>query len=58
MKKLSCGHRGYITLKKSTNDVAAQKEIALEVQEWIKGKVGHPKWLRGGVFVISEVPRR
>ena len=50
--------RGYITLKKPTMDVAAQKKIALEVQEWIKGKVGHPKYLRGGVIVASEIPRR
>jgi hypothetical protein len=50
--------RGYITLKKPTNDVAVQKKIALEVQEWIKGMVGHPKHLRGGVFVVSEIPRR
>lgn len=50
--------RGYITLKKPTTDVAVQKKIALEVQEWIKGKVGHPKYLRGGVIVVSEIPRR
>lgn len=50
--------RGYITLKKPTTDVAVQRRIALEVQEWIKGKVGHPKYLRGGVIVVSEIPRR
>lgn len=50
--------RGYITLKKPTEDVAVQKTIALEVQEWIKGQVGHPKYLRGGVFVVPEIPRR
>ena len=50
--------RGYITLKKPTADVAIQKKIALEVQEWIKGEVGYPKYLRGGVIVISEIPRR
>jgi len=49
--------RGYITLKKPTEDVAVQKTIALEVQEWIKGQVGHPKHLRGGVFVVPEIPR-
>jgi len=50
--------RGYITLKRPAMDVGVQKEIALEVQEWIKGKVGHPKYLRGGVAVVSEIPRR
>ena len=50
--------RGYITLKKPTTDAVVQKKIALEVQEWIKGKVGHPKYLRGGVIVVSEIPRR
>jgi len=50
--------RGYITLKKPTTDVAVQKRTALEIQEWIKGMVGHPKYLRGGVVVVSEIPRR
>ena len=54
----SVDYRGYITLKKPTTDIAVQKKIALEVQEWIKGKVGHPKYLRGGVIVVPEIPRR
>lgn len=50
--------RGYIALKKPTTDVATQNRIALEVQEWIKGEVGYPKYLRGGVIVVSEIPRK
>jgi len=50
--------RGYIVLKNPTTDIAAQKKITIEVQEWIKGKVWHPKYLRGGVVVVSEIPKR
>lgn len=50
--------RAYIVLKKPTKDVAAQRLVAKEVQEWIKPRVGKPKHLRGGVIVIPEIPKR
>jgi len=50
--------RAYIVLRKPTDDVAAQLLVAKEVQEWIKPQVGKPKHLRGGVIVITEIPKR
>ena len=50
--------RAYIVLKNPTKDVAAQRLVAKEVQEWIKPRVGKPKHLRGGVIVIPEIPKR
>ena len=50
--------RAYIVLRKSTNDVTAQHLVAKEVQEWIKPRVGKPKYLRGGVIVVPEIPKR
>ena len=50
--------RAYIVLGKSTNDVTAQRLVAKEVQEWIKPRVGKPKYLRGGVIVVPEIPKR
>lgn len=50
--------RAYIVLKKKPTDIAAQDLIAKEIQEWVKLRVGKPKQLRGGVVIISEVPKR
>ena len=50
--------RAYIVLRKPTDDAAAQRLVAKEVQEWIKPRVGKPKHLRGGVIVIQEIPKR
>ena len=50
--------RAYIVLRKPTNDVATQRLVAKEVQEWIKPRVGKPKYLRGGVIVVPEIPKR
>ena len=50
--------RAYIVLRKPTKDAAAQHLVAKEVQEWIKPRVGKPKHLRGGVIVISDIPKR
>ena len=50
--------RAYIVLRNPTKDVASQRLIAKEVQEWIKSRVGKPKFLRGGVIVIPEIPKR
>ena len=50
--------RAYIVLRKPTNDVATQRLVAKEVQEWIKPRVGKPKYLHGGVIVVPEIPKR
>jgi len=50
--------RAYIVLREPTKDVAGQRMVAKEVQEWIKPRVGKPKHLRGGVIVIPEIPKR
>lgn len=50
--------RAYIVLRNPTKDIAAGNLVAREVQEWIKPRVGKPKYLRGGVIVIPEIPKR
>jgi hypothetical protein len=50
--------RAYVVLKKPTKDVAAQRLVANEIQEWVNPRVGKPKQLRGGVAIILEIPKR
>lgn len=50
--------RAYIVLRNPKQEVSAQRQIAQEVQEWIKPRVGKQKHLRGGVAVITEIPKR
>ncbi|KAF9785766.1 AMP binding protein [Thelephora terrestris] len=49
--------RAYVVLKKPTKDVAAQRLVAKEIQEWVNPRVGKPKQLRGGVAIILEIPK-
>jgi hypothetical protein len=39
-------------------DPKAAAAFGEEVQRWIKPKVAHYKYLRGGVFIIDAIPKR
>jgi hypothetical protein len=39
-------------------DPKAAADFEKETQEWIKTKVAHHKYLRGGVVVIDVIPKR
>ncbi|EJT98498.1 acetyl-CoA synthetase-like protein [Dacryopinax primogenitus] len=51
--------RGYIVPKGGlgTLDARGQAKLSSEVQEWVKGKVAHHKYLRGGVVCIETIPK-
>jgi hypothetical protein len=39
-------------------DPKAAAVFGKEIEEWIKSKVAHHKYLRGGVFIIDIIPKR